>query len=45
MNLPRILVVDDAGTHMSKYRFYTDIVSVDDLKGRLDTIRDVTCGR
>lgn len=40
----RILVVDDAGTHMSKYRFYTDVASVDDLKGRLDTIRDVTCG-
>lgn len=40
----RILVVDDAGTHMSKYRFYTDVASVDGLKGRLDTIRDVTCG-
>lgn len=43
-NKYRILVVDDAGTHMSKYRFYTDVASVDDLKGRLDTIRDVTCG-
>ena len=29
---------------MSKYMFYTDIEGVDDLKGRIDTIRDVTSG-
>lgn len=40
----RILVSDDVGTHMGKYRFYVDVASVDELKGRIDTIRDVTNG-
>lgn len=40
----RVITMDDCGTHMGKYKFYTDVSSVDDLKGRLDTIRDVTNG-
>jgi len=43
-NQYRILTLDDAGTHMGKYKFYTDISNVEDLKSRLDTIRDVTTG-
>jgi len=43
-NKYRILTMDDVGTHMGKYRFYIDVESVDDLKGKLDTIRDVTNG-
>jgi len=43
-NKYRILVVDDAGTHMGKYKFYTDVDTVDKMQKRLDIIRDVTCG-
>jgi len=43
-NKYRILVIDDVGTHMSKYQFYVDVENVDQLKKRLDVIRDVTCG-
>lgn len=38
----RYLAVDDAGTHLGKYKFYVDVEEVDEIKGRLDTIRDVT---
>lgn len=38
----RYLAVDDAGTHLGKYKFYVDVDSVDEMKARLDTIRDVT---
>ena len=38
----RFLAVDDAGTHLGKYKFYVDVDEVDEMKGRLDTIRDTT---
>ena len=38
----RFLAVDDAGTHLGKYQFYVDVETVDQMKARLDTIRDVT---
>lgn len=41
-NKYRFLAVDDAGTHLGKYQFYVDVDTVDEMKGRLDTIRDVT---
>lgn len=43
-NKYRLLIVDDAGTHMGKYKFYTDVGGVDKLQKRLDIIRDITCG-
>jgi hypothetical protein len=42
-NKYRFLAIDDVGTHMGKYKFYVDVGMVDDIKGRLDTIREVTC--
>ena len=41
-NKYRFLAIDDAGTHLGKYKFYVDVEEVDEMKGRLDTIRDVT---
>jgi len=40
----RILVIDDAGTHMGKYKFYTDVTNVDQLKKRFDVVREITSG-
>lgn len=41
-NKYRFLAIDDAGTHLGKYQFYVDVETVDEMKARLDTIRDVT---
>jgi len=43
-NKYHILVIDDAGTHMGKYKFYTRITEVDKLASQMHTIRDVTSG-
>lgn len=40
----RILTLDDAGTHMGKYKFYVDVVGVDQIQSRFDVIREVTSG-
>jgi len=41
-NKYRYMAIDDAGTHLGKYKFYVDIDNVDEMKARLDTIREVT---
>lgn len=41
-NKYRYMAIDDAGTHLGKYKFYVDVDSVDEMKSRLDTIREVT---
>lgn len=43
-NKYRILVIDDAATHMGKYKFYTKVSMVDKLAAKMNTIRDVTSG-
>ena len=43
-NQYRILTIDDAGTHMGKYKFYTDVASIDEIQKKFDVIRDVTSG-
>lgn len=43
-NQYRLLVIDDAGTHMGKYKFYTDVASIDEIQKKFDVIRDVTSG-
>ncbi len=40
----RVLTVDDAGTHMGKYKFYVDVSGVEQIQSRFDVIRDVTSG-
>lgn len=43
-NQYRILTIDDAGTHMGKYKFYTDVASIDEIQTKFDIIRDITSG-
>lgn len=40
----RIITLDDAGTHMGKYKFYVDVAGVEAIQSRFDVIRDVTSG-
>ena len=43
-NQYRVITIDDAGTHMGKYKLYVDINNVEDLQSKFDVIRDVTSG-
>lgn len=43
-NQYRIITLDDAGTHMGKYKFYVDVAGVDAIQSKFDVIRDVTSG-
>ena len=43
-NQYRILTLDDAGTHMGKYKFYVDVQGVEAIQRRFDVIRDVVSG-
>lgn len=43
-NQYRVLTLDDAGTHMGKYKFYVDVAGVEGIQSKFDVIRDVTSG-
>lgn len=40
----RVMTIDDAGTHMGKYKFYIDVASIDEIQKKFDIIRDITSG-